>query len=1005
MSMLGTAEFCQKGAADLAVQLFAHSDYSLLESTITVSELVRCARDLGYDAVGLADHNTTGGHVELARACQDWGLTPVFGLELDVAHPDGNGCGDSRVSRLVFFAKGQQNYRHLQRLCSLPQPVAWHVLAEYAPGLVMTSGGLRGELYILAAAGRWDEVKQVAREYDVLFGPDWYVQLEWDTPAEFKTAQALAALFGESRCVASQNVCYLALDDRTALQVLTASRLEKKASEVMITARPLLGRKQFIEEFSRFPKALANTRQVLSQCAFELPRQQGLPRLPEAASLEEAVRVGAERRYGKLKGPVLERIQHELQVIREMGLADYFLIVADIVRYAKEQGIPVGPGRGSAASSVVAYCLGITEVDPLAYGLVFERFLNKARHSLPDIDLDFCYVRRSEVLDYVQRRFGRDYVAQIGTYGTFGLKAAESMVAEVLGSAVPVERRRQVAAKISGLKRHFSTHASGVVIAAQPITCYQAVRTDRSVPVTHGDMHALEWQGLLKIDLLGLRTLTFLRRVEEEVQRTDPAFRLDAVPLDDEKTYALLGRGDTMGVFQLESELFQGLLKQMQPRSFAELAALLALGRPGPLSLVPAYLANRAAPEKVQYSHPVLQEILGETYGLAVYQEQVIQLGHRLGGMSLSEADLLRIAISKKDAALIDRLARSFIAGCEQAGLSAKEARELFAAVRRFAGYAFNKSHSVCYALISYRAAYLKAHYPQAFFAALMEGHSGQALRPYLLACRRRGIPVYPPDIQLSDVGHHQEGAGVRLGLSAIKHVGEAAAEKIVKARESRPFQSLKDLRRRAEIPEHTLQALIQAGALDSVAERPALLAALGMMESRGLTAMQVERELLGAYLSDHPARRLTAFLRQISGGLAFAAGEVVEVRTNGGFTAGLIDDPGGLIEFVLPKQALAGKTLPQGSLVAVFGSFADGVLKGEWVFPLRPTVIVLPDPGRLEQLQQALIRHRGDCPVVLRLGREVLQILPAEYWVTWDSELAEELKGCAAAVQLFDPW
>lgn len=968
--------------------------------------MVRRARELGYDAIGLTDHNTTGGHVELARECQAQGITPLFGLELDVAHPAGTPrrAGGAQA-RLTFFAKSPEGYSHLLRLCSLTQPVSLRQLAEFAPHLVMLSGGARGRLYALALEGRWGEAKELAQEYDALFGDHWFVQLEWDTPAQQQAAQGLAALLGEGRCVAGQNACILQQEDRLVLEILSAAQQGVSLHEVSLTARPLLSQKEFVQEFSRFPQALENTRRIQELCSFELPKQGGLPSFPEDVSLEEEVRIGAAERYGSLSPEVEERLSHELEVIQEMGLADYFLIVADIVRFAKQQGIPVGPGRGSAASSVVAYCLGITSVDPMEYGLVFERFLNRARHTLPDIDLDFCYVRRGEVLDYVQRRFGREHVALIGTYGTFGEKTAETMVRDALQVKALGAKEKALVGKIAGLKRHFSTHASGVVISAQPLTCYQAVRADRHMPVTHGDMHALEWQGLLKIDLLGLRTLTFLKHIEEQVKGSQPRFGLESISLDDEKTFALLSRGESVGIFQLESELFQDLLKRMQPRSFAELAALLALGRPGPLSLVPTYLANRAAPEKVHYAHPVLKEILGETYGLAVYQEQVIQLGHRLGGMSRNEADLLRIAISKKDGSLINQLAETFIRGCEENGLSPKDARNLFAAVRRFAGYAFNKSHSVCYALISYRAAYLKAHYPQAFFAALMAGHSGSSLEPYLRECRRLGIPVYLPDVHMSEVSHRPEGEGIRLGLSAIKHVGEAAAQRIVAERSQGAYRSFQDLRQRVDLPKHTLQALVQGGAVDSLGGRQALYGQLGLEPSDGFSRLTAERDLLGAYLSEHPGQPFMAFLRQISGGLAFAAGEISKFRESGGMITGEIDDPSGFVEFTLPRSVKGELPLRERSLAAVFGTMDGTVLRGQRVFPLKPTVILVPKEESLALLQEIIARHQGDVPVVLRLGREILHILPQTYWVKWQPSLEEELQECCRAVQLFEPW
>lgn len=981
-------EVCHGGGDGLAVQLFCHSDYSLLEAPIRISELVEHARNLGFSAVGLTDHNTTAGHVELARASRVHGLTPVYGLELDVIH---SGIPPSRI---VLYAKNHNGYHNLQRLASLPHPVDTSSLAKHAQDLVMVTGGPHSALQALIEGYREEDALRLARWYTEVFGRAWYAQLVWDTPAQKENAYRLASLFGEDRCAAGQNVYFLTNEDKLLYRALGAIRENVSLEQVDVHSRAMLSSEELTREFADFPIALENALRIVEECSFDLPRQTKLPTLPETRDWRQAVYAGAEQRYGQLGENVKKRIEYEMSIIEEMGLADYFLIVADIVRFAKNHGIPVGPGRGSAASSAVAYCLGITEVDPVAYGLVFERFLNKDRHNLPDIDLDFCYERRGEVIRYVKERYGAEHVALIGTYGTFGERNAETLLRQAAGTRLNDTQIRQLTNKMAGLKRHFSTHASGVVISAEPITRYQAVRSDREMAVTHGDMHSLEWQGLLKIDLLGLRTLSFLKHAEAEVQKTDPDFKLDRIPLDDKKTLDLLSSGCSVGIFQLESSLFQDLLRQMRPRSFLEMAALLALGRPGPLSMFPQYLTNRANPESIKYAHPVMSEILSETYGLAIYQEQVIQLGHRLGKLSMSQADLLRTAISKKDAELIKNLAPAFLQGCRANGLSTQEAQRLFSSIQRFAGYAFNKAHSVSYALISWRAAYLKAHHPQVFFTSLMEGHSGESLRPYILECRRLGIPVYAPDVQRSDVGHIAEGDGIRLGLSAIKHVGTHGAKAIVDARQMAPFRNINDFRRRVNLPGQALTALSQVGALDGMA---------GIRELPSpLTKLHAQRELLGAYISDHPASRFMTFLRQISGGLAFAAGEVSRLREKEGLVMGELDDPDGFVEFTIPQKAFQGKA---GDLTAVFGSWKDEVLCGEWAFPLGPTLVLVPRDEALIELQEILTQHSGKVPVVLRLGRDVLHILPQRYWVSLDRALTSALDNCCRAVQVFDPW
>ena len=981
-------EHCLEGGEVLAVQLFCHSDYSLLEAPIIISELVEHAHKLGFTAIGLTDHNTTAGHVELTRACKVHGLTPLYGLELDVSH---SGLSSDRI---VLFAKNRSGYHNLQRLASASAPVDSSLLSQCAEDLIMLTGGPHSALSELVEAGREEEALRLAEWYSQVFELDWYVQIVWDTPAQKETAYRLASMFGQERCAAGQAVYYLTDDDKLLYRALSAVRENVSLDQVEVHSKAMLSADALASEFADFPLSLENAQRIAAECSFSLPRQTALPKLPEEVNWRKAVLSGAQQRYGTLSETVQRRIEHEMNVIEEMGLADYFLIVADIVSFAKRQGIPVGPGRGSAASSAVAYCLGITDVDPVKYGLIFERFLNKDRHNLPDIDLDFCYERRGEVLKYVQERYGPEHVALIGTYGSFGERNAESLLRQAAGNRLSEAQLRHLTKKMARLKRHFSTHASGVVISSEPIVYYQAVRSEREMAVTHGDMHALEWQGLLKIDFLGLRTLTFLKSAESEVKQSDPTFDLENIPLDDKKTLELLSSGCSVGIFQLESSLFQDLLRQMRPRSFLELASLLALGRPGPLSMVPQYLENRANPGSIKYAHPAMREILSETYGLAIYQEQVIQLGHRLGKLSMSQADLLRIAISKKDGELIKRLAPEFLQGCRENGLSSQEAQRLFASIQRFAGYAFNKAHSVSYALLSWRAAYLKAHYPQVFFTALMEGHSGESLRPYILECRRLGIPIYPPDVQLSDAGHVAEDKGIRLGLSAIKHVGTHGAQVIVDAHRMVPFRNLMDFRRRVNLPSQTITALSHAGALDSVPGNRDLLSPLAKLKA--------ERELLGAYISDHPATRFMTFLRQISGGLAFAAGEVSRLREKDGLVIGELDDPDGLVDFVLPRKNFQ---LKKGDLTAVFGSWKDEILHGQWMFPLGPTLILIPNDEALLELQQILVHHSGNIPVVLRLGREVLHILPRKYWVNLDRTLTIELERCCRAVQVFDPW
>ena len=655
----------------------------------------------------------------------------------------------------------------------------------------------------------------------------------------------------------------------------------------------------------------------------------------------------------------------------------------------------------------MAYCLGITDVDPMAWGLVFERFLNKERQNLPDIDLDFCYVRRSEVIDYVVNRFGRDHVALIGTYGTFGERSADQEVRKVLGLK-PHETSKEyefLSAKIKGLKRNRSTHAAGVVITNEPMHTFSAVYADRDVPVTHLDMYSLEELGILKIDLLGLRTLTQLGDMEVAVQKKDPGFSLRTIPPDDDRTYQLLASGRSLGVFQLESSLFQDLLRSLVPNSFQDIAALLALGRPGPLSRFPEYLRLRNNPEKMHPIHPEVEDVLSETYGLMIYQEQVIQVAHRLGGLSLGEADLLRVALGKNDQAAIRNFKGQFIEGAQAHGLSKREGERLFGDILDSAGYAFNKAHSISYALLTWQSAYLKAHYPLEFFQHLLNSVSSiDTIRTYLLDCQGLGINVLPPDVRYSQIDYTVEGDSLRVGLGSIKYLSSHAVKPVLDERRKGPYGDFPQFVHRTALPGNVLEILVYAGACDGLESRRNCLRTLGIDPPNDLELLRRERELLGAYVSTHPAQRFIPFVHHIQGEFDSVVGEVESVEHRGGRFYGNLDTPQGSILFIM-KNAQGRHFVSVGNRLALLGSFDQGQFVVESVFPLGPILILLPHVSQLKMVESILRKRKGSIPVVFRLSPEVLHVLPEEYWVCPEDALVVQLEEKEVAHQWFDPW
>lgn len=942
------------------VHLHVHSEYSLLDATCRIPELVARAQAEGLPALALTDHGVLSGAVKFYRAAREAGLKPILGCELYVAprtrRLKETQAGKPNYYHLVVLAEDQVGWQNLLTLVNRAHTEGFYykprvdleLLERYAEGLVALSACESGEVQRLLLQVKEGEARQAAGRLAEIFPGRFYLELQdhgLERNRQLVSAQLRLARELSLPTVATSDVHYLAPEDREAHQVLIniqgGKRLEGPDARAFDgDGYHFLSEAELRARFREVPGAVDRTLEVAERCQLELSfGQQLLPAfpVPEGFSspqeyLEHLARAGAEERFGSPLPPeVEERLSYELSVIGRMGLAAYFLIVADFVRYAREEGIPVGPGRGSAAGSLVAYALGITQVDPLKWGLLFERFLNPDRVSLPDIDIDFCIRGRDKVIQYAAQRYGQDHLAQIGTFDRLAARSAVRDVARVLG--LPYEKADRIAKKIpfghslaqaletvpelrelserdeqakrlfdiagrlEGLLRNASTHAAGVVISPEPLERYvPLLRLSDGQFVTQFDMHDLEALGLLKMDFLGLRNLTLLddvcRLVEE---RTGVRVDLTQIPLDDEATFQLIREGKTSGVFQLESAGMRALIRRLEPTQFKELIAILALYRPGPLEsgMAEDYIERKHGRQPISYPHPALEEVLQETYGLPIYQDQVMLMAQRLAGFTLAEADLLRKAMGKKKPEVMAEMEARFVTGCVNNGIPEEEARRIFADIEKFARYGFNKSHATAYAFISYWTAYFKAHYPTEFMAALLSsvGDNTDKVAAYIAECREMGIEVLPPDIDESDVDFTPLAGGkIRFGLAAIKHVGRAAVEAILEAREQGPFQGFFDFCQRVDperVPRDTVEHLIRAGAFDRFGQsRKGLLALVDeglrlaqLAKRERVTGQQsffgaeelvpklpvreeeftrsellrFEKELLGLFLSGHP--------------------------------------------------------------------------------------------------------------------------------------------------------
>lgn len=960
------------------VHLHNHSHYSLLDGLTKIEEMIDFAKSEEMPAIAITDHGVMYGVIEFYEKCKKAGIKPIIGMEAYLA-PNSRfdkiaRSDEHNYYHLLLLAKNKTGYKNLIKLTSIGHlegyyykpRIDWEVLEKHSEGLIASSACLGGEIPRLILSGKIDQAKKRALEYKKIFGKDYYFELmpHMNLEGQDLVNKTLIELSKELGIplIATNDAHYLRAEDNEPQDILLCLQNKKKIDDTdrmsmddgNYSLRPT---KEMIDFFKDIPEAIENTSKIADECDLEI--ELGVVQLPHfelpaGVSGEEYMRrkceEGLKKRYGKtykeVDSEIRERMDYEISVIMKMGWPAYFLIVADFVNWAKDNGIVVGPGRGSAAGSLVCYLLGITNLDPLKYDLLFERFLNPDRISMPDIDMDFADTRRDEVIRYVEDKYGQDHVAQIVTFGTMAARAAVKDVGRVLGypyefcdkisklipmatkldealAAIPElkeiyreESGRKLidhAKRLEGVARHSSIHACGVLITKEPLTenvpVQYASSSDRTI-VSQYSLHPIEDLGLLKMDFLGLKNLTLIESAIKIIKNTRGLdIDIEKIPLNDPLAYKLFQQGETTGVFQFESSGMKRYLRDLKPTEFEDIIAMVALYRPGPMEWIPDYISGKHGRKKPKYLHPKLEPILSKTYGVAIYQEQVMQMARDLAGFTMAEADVLRKAVGKKIVKLLNEQKEKFIDGCVKNGIPSKLAETIFSFIEPFAGYGFNRSHAACYALIAYQTAYLKAHWPTEFMAALLTSDQEDIDRIAIEIeeCRNMGIKVTPPDINQSYFSFTVVTSGtetnsfakedekvdtIRFGLKAIKNIGAHIAEVIIQDRKDNGrYKSLSDLLERIidkDLNKKSLESLVKSGTLDQFGERGQLLSNVDSMlqfnknisdeqNSRqnslfgNMTSMarifklknappadrqlklSWEKELLGLYISDHP--------------------------------------------------------------------------------------------------------------------------------------------------------
>ena len=884
--------------------LHVHTEYSLLDGSSKIGEITKRAKELGMDSLAITDHGVMYGVIDFYKAAKKAGIKPILGCEVYVA-PGSRfektpGESEDRYYHLVLLAENNTGYQNLMKIVSrgftegfyYKPRVDYEVLTEYHEGIIALSACLAGEVQRYLARGMYEMGMEAAKRYENIFGKgNFFLELQdHGISTQQYVNQQLVRMSEELNIelVATNDIHYTYAEDADAHDILLCIQTGK-----MVTDENRMryeggqyyckSPEEMAELFSYAPQAIENTYKIAQRCNVEI--EFGVTKVPKYevpegydswSYLNHLCYEGLAKRYPDMNADgeidstqgiynIKERLEYELSVIQTMGYVDYFLIVWDYINYSRVNGIPVGPGRGSAAGSVVSYCLGITDIDPIKYSLIFERFLNPERVSMPDIDVDFCYERRQEVIDYVVDKYGKDRVVQIVTFGTMAARAVIKDVGRVLdlpyamvdsiAKMVPreigitidkalkmnpdlraaYESDEQVrdlidkSKRLEGLPRHASMHAAGVLISQKAVDEYVplSVGSDGSV-VAQFVMTTLEELGLLKMDFLGLRTLTVIHDAEELIRKHTPEFSIDAIDYSDKAVYDLIGTGKCDGIFQLESAGMKSFMKELKPQNIEDLIAGISLYRPGPMDFIPQYIKGKNSPDAVTYDCPQLEAILKPTYGCIVYQEQVMQIVRDLAGYSWGRSDLVRRAMSKKKASVMEKERKNFIygnpdenvPGCVNNGIDEKIAGKIYDEMIDFAKYAFNKSHAACYAVVSFQTAYLKTHYPVEFMAALMTSvvDNTAKVAGYIYACRQMNIRLLPPDVNESERGFSVENGAIRFGLSAIKSLGRPTIAAIVNERKNAPFTTMQDFITRmfSELNKRTIENLIKSGAFDT---------------------------------------------------------------------------------------------------------------------------------------------------------------------------------------------
>ncbi|HEX7064941.1 MAG TPA: DNA polymerase III subunit alpha [Bacillales bacterium] len=948
------------------IHLHVHSEYSLLEGACRVEALAEKAAGLGFDAVALTDKAVMYGAVPFYKACRKYGVKPILGMEvyIDLSGSDERLLPRNReTASLVLLAKSEAGYRNLMKLSSQGQSGRFRTspslqkeqLAACREGLIALSSGPGGEIEKALMKGEREKAREAVQFYRRTFGDDFYLEVQDHGIADEKRLNLEIIELGKQTgtpVAASNDVHYIEKKDAVAFDCLVCI---KNGDQLSNEDREKLPSREYSFKsagemeslFSHLPRAVENTQRIAEQCDLTIEFGRSvLPAfpLPEGTNatryLREQCEKGLAERYGEGTEEIRRRLDYELGVIEDMQFCDYFLIVWDFMKFAHEQGIMTGPGRGSAAGSLVAYVLEITDVDPVKHDLLFERFLNPERVTMPDIDIDFSDSRRDEVIRYVAEKYGSGHVAQIITFGTLAARAAVRDVGRVLDAppklvdsvakkipsrpGITLEKAKQesaplkkllqesqeavklfeIAETIEGFPRHASTHAAGIVISKDPLTDVVPLQEGQEgIALTQYSMDILEELGLLKMDFLGLRNLTLIENILWLIEKsTDSRVDLKDIPFDDRKTFELLAAGDTTGVFQLESDGMRQVLKRLRPTHFEDIIAVNALYRPGPMDNIPTFIAGKHGKREVTYIHADLKPILERTYGVIVYQEQIMQIASKMAGFTLGEADLLRRAVSKKKKDILDTEREHFVKGCVANGYPRDTAETVYDLIVRFANYGFNRSHAAAYSVIAYQLAYLKANYPNYFMAALLSGITGDhdKLAQYIRELKARNIPLYPPSVNKSGIVFIAEGVGIRFGLLAVKNVGAKAIKELIDKRKDGPYKDLFDLCARVSLKtvnRRTIESLIFAGGMDEFGiDRARLLNSLSAAVEYGEAVqekvdggqiqwfeseeekpdyeqvpplgmnekLKYEKAALGFYLSAHPLEQYDTVLKNI---------------------------------------------------------------------------------------------------------------------------------------------